>query len=146
MWLVYTKKCSFMHWRAAMCVLGNSSENWGITCVGLLWWRECIAFETAPKTDAAQKKRLFYKAHEEREVHLHWSFIQTSSVVSCGGTQHDLLELSEGILLFCHWLHSENEHGTDRDAFTNLLTDFILIYEFLFFRTYSIFISYIYLF
>lgn len=28
MWLVYTKG-SFMHWKAAMSVLGNGSESWG---------------------------------------------------------------------------------------------------------------------
>lgn len=137
------KKCSFLHWKAATCVLGLRAR--GIACVGLSVMMDGFNLKSLQKQLLLRKCDFFLQSAwgTREEVQIQWSFMGSSSVVSCGG----ILCSSNGTLQ----RHSrtqgrKQEHRTDSDTFTNLLADLIFIYEFLFPRTHSIFISYIYLF
>lgn len=79
----------------------------------------------------------FFAWERREEEQTQWSLMQTSS--SCDGIRCVLLGLQRLIL--------EPREGSRGTGWTEtLLAHLILIYEFLFPRTYSIFISYIYLF
>ena len=139
-----------MHWKAAVSVLWNGSESGGGGGSSKWDWllrrNGWIPFESAPKTEAAQKIWLFYKVHEEREKKYWsngdlWGLLLWCPVAEyCVFCWNSRDSFENPVKEFC--CPPTDEHGT----VTNLLTDFILIYEFLFPRTYSIFISYIYLF
>lgn len=116
----FTKKASFMHQKAGVYVLRvlpyHSNEKDGFT----LFQRWMLL----------RKWHFFFFLSTKEGVQILWSFILASAVVSC-----------DGVLCV-----KEVGASVQQGRLYKLLADFILIYDFLFPMTYSIFISYIYLF
>lgn len=151
-----------LHKKVVLCTgkqpclfLGNGSESWG----SHLYQTGCCDGMDRIPLKRLQRQMLLWKydfstVHEEQEKYrwkgVLWGLLRWCPAmeycVFCWNSRDSFWNPVKEFRCTPAVRGQTHKHGTDRDTFTNLLTDFILIYEFLFPRTYSIFISYIYLF